>query len=77
MISKLDRASCTASLALQQGGSVLLDEVSIRGATLDTLDVCIDVINYGLLILFGGILPLKRALGPSLDPAVPSSLSMN
>ena len=42
--SKFDRASRTASLTLEQSRPILLNEVSIWGATLVAFDVAVDVV---------------------------------
>ena len=47
--SKLDRAGSTASLALEQGGSVLLDEMRIGCRALTAFDVGVHVIRNGPL----------------------------
>lgn len=51
--SELDRSCRTTGLTLEQGCSILLNEVGIRSATLAAFDVAVHIVCDGLLDSLG------------------------
>ena len=57
--SELDRSCRTTGLTLEQGCSILLNEVGIRSATLAAFDVAVHVVCDGLLDSLDSILQFE------------------